>query len=153
MMKSKLLRYAKNEGVHVIRKRMPVAKVKGLFVNRTVFLCESIETEAEEVCILAEEIGHYKTTSGHALTPCLDTDRQEVRARRWAHNELIPLSRFIDCYRSCVRNRFEAAEYLGVTEEFLEECVDHYRQIYGTHVVCEEYVIMFDPLGVMKRFD
>lgn len=46
------------------------------------------------------------------------------------------------------------AEHLEVTEDFLKETIERYRQKYGVYVSIKNYVIYFEPtVGVMKITD
>ena len=80
--------------------------------------------------------------------------KQELRARAWAYDKLIGLSGIISCFEAGCRNLYEMAEHLEVTEEFLKETIDRYRQKYGVYVSIKNYVIYFEPaVGVMKITD
>lgn len=127
---------------------------KGLYADKVIILDKRIPTTAERTCILAEEIGHYYTTVGNIIDQTkLDNRKQERRAREWAHNKLIPLTRIVEAFKANVKGRHEIAEYLGVTEEFLQDCIDRYIDKFGLFVVADkQYTIMFDPLAVIKRF-
>ena len=41
------------------------------------------------------------------------------------------------------------AEYLDVTEEYLEEAIDCYKAKYGLYVSIDNYIIYFEPFAVM----
>ena len=48
--------------------------------------------------------------------------------------------------------KHEAAEYLGVTEEFFQDAIDRYRSKYGVCVEVDNYVVFFEPsLAVMEK--
>ncbi len=104
--------------------------------------------------MLAEELGHYHTSSGDILDQRDSMNRkQELRARRWAYERLIPLDRLVDAYKARVKGRFELAEYLGVTEPFLQSAIDRYRDKYGVFTMLDDrYIIYFEPLGVAEIF-
>ena len=53
--------------------------------------------------------------------------KQERQARLHGYNRLIGLTGLIRAYEHGCTNRYETAEYLDVTEEFLEECISCYR--------------------------
>ncbi|GAU79515.1 ImmA/IrrE family metallo-endopeptidase [Fusibacter sp. 3D3] len=148
-----LLDHIEKKNIAFVEHKIPVKDVKGLYFDETIILDQSqIETEAEMACILAEEIGHYETSVGNILDQdSLKNIKQEKMARRWAHKKLIPLEKFIDCFKYGCHNPYEVAEHIGVTSEFLEETVNTYMQIYGRYVVVDDYIIYFDPLGVMRR--
>lgn len=80
--------------------------------------------------------------------------KQELRARAWAYDKLIGLSGIISCFEAGCRNLYEMAEHLEVTEEFLKETIERYRQKYGAFATVRNYIIYFDPaVGVMKLSD
>lgn len=90
-----------------------------------IYLNKAIETEIEEKCVLAEEIGHYET--GIISTKLNDIDEQsyllrsinEFRAKKWAVGKLIPFNEF-KRFLGTNYSKFEVANELGVTEEILE---------------------------------
>ncbi len=55
------------------------------------------------------------------------------------------------CKKFNTRNPFETAEYLGVTEEFLNDSLTYYTNKYGVCTQVDNYVIFFQPnIGVME---
>ena len=71
--------------------------------------------------------------------------KQERQARLWAYNKLIGLRGIIEAYEAGCQNRYEIAEYLEVTEGCLQECIELYRDKYGTGTAIDNYYIMFIP--------
>lgn len=137
--------------VFVIEKHF-LSKAKGLCKGRKIGISKDIDTSAEKACVLAEELGHYHTTYGNILDLSDTSNRkQELRARAWAYDKLIGLSGIISCFEVGCRSLHEMAEHLEVTEEFLKETIERYRQKYGTYTTIKNYIIYFEPtLGVMK---
>ena len=128
-------------------------RVKGLYADNVIWINKFIPTNSEKACVLAEELGHHHTSIGDILDQSkLLNKKQEKRARNWAYKRLVPLSRIIDAYRAGVRNRYELADFLGVTEIFLEEALERYKEEFGLYKTIEEHTIYFDPLGVLKPF-
>lgn len=125
--------------------------LKGLYFDGNIAIEETL-LNSEKNCILAEELGHYYTTSGNILDLSNTSNRkQELRARAWAYDRLVGLSGIISCFEAGCRNLYEMAEYLEVTEAFLKEAIDRYRHKYGVYVSIKNYVIYFVPtVGVMK---
>ena len=78
--------------------------------------------------------------------------KQELQARLHGYNHLIGLTGLINAYEHGCTNRYETAEYLEVTEEFLEECISCYREKYGVYKIVDNYIIYFIPnLAVFKQ--
>ena len=60
---------------------------------------KDIETQAEKSCVLAEEIGHYHTSSGNILDQNkVESRKQEYRARLYGYNLKIGLTGLISAY-------------------------------------------------------
>lgn len=122
-----------------------VRGLKGLYVNGNIAI-DSDMTSCEKACVLAEELGHHHTSVGNILDQSSVSNRkQERRARLWAYNKMIGLCGIVRCYQSCCRNRYEMAELLDVTEDFLQEALDYYSDKYGDHAVIDNYIIYFQP--------
>lgn len=145
-----LLEEANAEGLSI--KERPFKTYDGRIKGKNIYLRKDMNT-TEKACVLAEELGHYYTTVGNILDMSVISNRkQERQARRWAYNKQIGLTGLIRAYEAGCTNRYETAEYLEVTEEFLEECIQCYREKYGEYKVVDNYTIYFIPhLAVFKR--
>lgn len=125
---------------------------KGLYMDGNIALNTSLETTVEKACVLAEELGHHHTTVGNILDIDIAWNRkQERQARLNGYNRLIGLIRLIEAYESGCQSRYEIAQHLDVTEEYLQECIDCYTDKYGVGISVGEYYVTFIPyLSVMK---
>lgn len=143
-----LLTAADQEGLLV--KEQPLTEHDGLIRGSRIAIRKDIETQAEKSCVLAEEIGHYRTSSGNILDQNkVESRKQEYRARLYGYNLKIGLAGLIRAYEARCRNRYEMAEYLDVTEEYLEEAIDCYKAKYGLYASVDNYIIYFEPFAVM----
>ena len=133
-------------------KEKPLKYNNGRIKGSRIAIRQDITTTAEKSCVLAEELGHYYTTVGDILDQSKPESRkQERQARFWAYNKQIGLIGLVRAFEHGCQNRFEIAEYLEVTEEFLEECIECYRNKYGICKQVDNYLIYFIPqLAVMK---
>lgn len=139
-----LLDEACKEGLTV--KEKPLKYNNGRIKGKRIAIREDIETSTEKACVLAEELGHHYTSVGNIIDLSDAQNRkQEHQARLWAYNKNIGLNGLIKAFEHGCRNRYEVAEYLDVTEEFLEDCVECYRQKYGVGTIVGDYYIMFIP--------
>lgn len=139
-----LLVEADNEGLTV--KEMPMKYNNGRIKGNRIAIRKDIDTSTEKTCVLAEELGHHHTSVGDILDMSDAGNRkQERQARLWGYNKLIGLSGLIKAFEAGCQDRFEVAEYLGVTDEYLCECLDTYRDKYGIGVTVDDYYIMFIP--------
>lgn len=140
------------DSIGLIVKEKPLYSGDGRILKNKIAIRKNISTQKEKSCVLAEELGHYYTTVGNILDQSSVSNRkQELRARMWAYNRLIGLLGIIKSYEHGCRNLYDMAEYLEVTEEFLKDALERYRQKYGMYTVVDNYVIYFEPgLGVVK---
>lgn len=126
--------------------------LKGIYMDGNIALNTTLETITEKACVLAEEIGHHHTTVGNITDLTKEENRkQERQARLWAYNERIGLSGLISAFEHKCKSRYDIAEYLEVTEEFLQECIDCYREKYGVATILDNYCIMFIPHFAMGK--
>lgn len=147
-----LLREAEHLGLNVFEKPMPYT-TKGLYADNVIWINKYLPASADKTCILAEELGHYHTSSGNILDQSkIENVIQEKRARFWAYSRLIPFSKIVQAYKAGVSNHYELAEFIGVTEEFLRATLDRYKEKYGLYTTFEDYTIHFEPLKVIQNY-
>lgn len=141
------------DGIEVVNHNFRSNRIKGLYCNNVIAINSSIETTTEKACVLAEELGHYHTTVGNIISMSdVQNRKQERHARFWAYNNRIGLYGLIRAYEHGCSNRYEVAEFLEVTEDFLEEAIECYRQKYGVCKNVDNYTVYFIPqLAVCKR--
>ena len=150
----KLHPYAHDNNVNIHKFYLGEDNLKGIYIDGNIAINTSIDTTIEENCVIAEELGHHHTSVGNILDMDLTGNRkQERQARLWAYNKLIGLSGIIEAFEHGCQSRFEIAEYLDVTEEFLEECLACYRNKYGIGTTLDNYYIMFIPNLNVGRID
>lgn len=126
--------------------------IKGIAINK------NIRSPKEEKCILAEELGHYFTSAGDLrlhktrdYSKAIEISRQERRARKWAVERLIRIQDFIEAFKAGCQNKYEVAEFLDVTEAFLDEAIRIYNEKYGKYkIVDDTWIVYFDPFGVAR---
>ena len=119
------------DGVDVIDYTFHSNRIKGLYSDGVVAIREDM-TIPEKTCALAEEIGHHETSYGNIIDMNSVQNRKQERQARF--------------------HGYNTAEYLEVTEEFLEECIACYREKYGVYKIVDNYIIYFIPnLAVFKR--
>ena len=144
-----LLLEADNQELIVKEKRIP--GYGGRICKNRIAINKGINTTTEKACILAEELGHYYTSTGNILDLSIVQNRKQERlARLWAYSKQIGLRGLIKAYEQGCKNKYEIAEYLEVTESFLQEAVNCYHEKYGSFTKIDNYVIYFEPLGILS---
>lgn len=138
-----LLDEANAEGISI--KERPFKTYDGRIKGKDIYLRKDMNT-TEKGCVLAEELGHYYTSVGNIIDMDSSSNRkQERQARLWAYNKQIGLKGLVRAYEAGCQNRYEVAEYLEVTDEFLADCIECCRQKYGIGTTVDNYYIMFIP--------
>lgn len=147
-----LCQTASDTNVDIVNYPFSSSHIKGLYCNGNVAINNEIDTDAERVCVLAEELGHHATTFGNILDQSSASNRKQERiARMWAYNRLIGLRGIVDCYNAGCQNTYEMAETLNVTEDFLLEALFYYKEKYGVCAQIDNYVVYFIPnIGVCE---
>lgn len=98
----------------------------GLYCDGHVWINENLAT-AKKLCILAEEIGHHETSSGDILDQNNTINRkQELTARRWAYENIIPKETIITALKNGYTQLWELAEHLDLDEGFLYSALRYY---------------------------
>lgn len=132
-------------------KEQNLLEYDGLIKSDRIAIRKTLPTQIAKACVLAEELGHHYTSSGIIIDQTSTSNRkQERRARIWAYKKAFLIDDLIQAYKAGCRNRYEIAEYLEITEAFLQEAIDYYKEKYGPYIIQEPYVIYLDPLGVLE---
>ena len=136
---------------NLITKEKPLPISEGRIKGNRVAIRKGMST-VRKACVLSEELGHHFTTFGNILEQSNVSDKkQEQRARLWAYNKMIGLQGIVTAYKHGCNSLHETAEFLEVTEEFLNDSLTAYRQKYGCYTTIDNYVIYFEPsLGVLE---
>lgn len=137
----------------LVVKEKPLLLSDGRIKGRKIAIRKNIPSLRKKADVLAEELGHYYTTAGRIIEQQSVSDRKQERtARLWAYNKRIGLSGIIQGYRKHCHNLHELAECLEVSEDFLKEALECYREKYGCYTELDGYLIMFEPyLAVIEK--
>ena len=148
-----LLNEASEKNITVIENYdLTGTQLKGLYCDSVVAIGNTTTSNTERACVLAEELGHHYTAVGDILDQSTAANRkQEMRGRIWAYNNQVGLCGIIDAYLHHCQSLSESAEYLGVTEDFLNDTLTYYRNKYGVYTTVDNYAIIFEPsIAVME---
>lgn len=148
-----LLDEASKEDLNVIENYdLTGTQLKGLYCDDFIAIGNTLTSDAERSCVLAEELGHHYTAVGDIIDQSSAENRkQEMRGRILAYNKLVGLRGIIDAYLHHCQNLSDTAEYLSVTEEFLSDSLSYYTNKYGVCTQVDNYIIFFQPnIGVME---
>lgn len=121
-------------------------RLKGLYCDNFIALSSELHTRTEKACVLAEELGHYYTSTGDILDQSSVSNRkQEARARLWGYKHMVTIEKLISAKRAGCRNSYEIAEHIGTTKEYFLEAIEKYKSIYGMCMQQEDYLVLFEP--------
>lgn len=141
----KLLIEAEEENLIVKEKNLWSSKGR---INGNRIAIKRSLPETEKACVLAEELGHYFTTVGNILDQTdINNRKQEKVARKWAVNKLLDIEDLIAAVKNGCEYLCDIAEYLNVTEDFLNEAIEFFRCRYGYSYSNGENQIIFNDRG------
>lgn len=101
---------------------------------------------------LAEEIGHYLTSTGDISNyKNINNMKQEFKARRVGIRLILPLERIIECYELSILTEYDMCMHLEVTPEYLSKALEDYKRQFGAYVKYGGYRIEFEPLNIKKE--
>lgn len=137
---------AESDRAGLVVKEKPLKNNNGRVKGNKIAIRQDISTSTEKACVLAEELGHYHTSVGRILNQSdAENQKQELRAREWAYDRQVGLIGIVESFRAGCQTLSEMAEYLEVTEEFLGDALERYRQKYGIYTTIGHYIIYFEP--------
>ena len=89
---------------------------------------KSIGSHTEEKVILAHELGHHFRNSFYDISSTYELrERQEMRADRWAVENLVPLEELETAITQGHTELYDLAEYFDVTEAFMLNAINTYK--------------------------
>ena len=124
------------------------------FYDNGVILIDKNLSDAKKLEILSEELAHHEITYGNILNEQdVQNKKYELKARRLANEKIVSLKGIIEAFLQGVHNLYELANFFEVTESFVLQSIEHYKQKYGYSTRYGKYVIQFDPLRVFEYKD
>lgn len=148
----KILIDACQRGINVKELKM-YPNLKGIYNDNKIIINSDCLNETEKKCILSEEIGHHETSFGNILNyENIASKKQEEKARRWAYDYLISLEDLVNAFEYGATSSYDIAQFLNITESFLEGCIKYFKKRYGISVELKKYHIFFEPyLTIHKK--
>lgn len=139
--------HAKN--ISIRKMEMPEG-LDGLYYDGNIILDKSLSYK-QRVEILAEELGHYYTSSGDIRNyKDIRNMKQEVKARRFGYELIVTLDGIIDAFKQNIKNVYELADFFEVTTDYIYKAIEHYKMKYGLSTFHGNYYIRFEPLNVYE---
>lgn len=146
----KLLDEVHQLGITVLEVDVCTKKDFGLYLDNIIIINSNM-TDTQKYCILAEELGHHFTIASD-ISDLTKTEniQKELKGRKIACEKLISPDTIINSILSGANNLYELSEDLGVTENFLLEAINHYKQKYGIYYVGKTHLLTFEPLNIIN---
>lgn len=146
-----LISAANKFGVEIREIDLGTDKKCGRCLDNIIYI-NSRNSDIDKYEILSEELGHFKYTFGN-ITNLKDVRnlKQEYIARSFSYKSLVGITKLIEAHKARISNH-DLADYLGVTEQFLIEALSYYERKYGNWYSIDNYIIRFNPLGVIEKF-
>lgn len=149
----RLQQTAADKGLEVVDYHFNSDRIHGLCCDHTIALSQSLPNSTAKACVLEEEIAHHDLTVGDIIVETIPANRkQEHRARMLAYYRRCNPNMIADALRAGHRSLTAIAEHIDVTEEFLVDAIEGYRQKYGLAVQVGDDWLMLEPtVGLVKR--
>lgn len=88
-----------------------------------------IKSITEEKELLAEELGHYYCNAFYNSSSSPSTIAQkEYRANKWKCTVLVSVNDFKDAFKKGLKNVYEIAEYLNISEDTVAFAYNYYKE-------------------------
>ncbi|MCJ1656725.1 ImmA/IrrE family metallo-endopeptidase [Staphylococcus sp. NRL 18/288] len=122
----------------------------GFYMNGKIYINSNL-SETRKAEVLYEELAHHKLTYGNILDQSKDINRIfENYARRHGYEAALPLRIIVEAYNYGVSNLYELSQYVQLSERYIVEILEHYKNKYGIGTNYANYSITFEPLRVYK---
>ena len=139
--------YIFNKGIELITYNFKSNNIRAICSDNIIALSSKIKNTREKICVLAEELAHIEISCGNIS----ENPKEELKARGIAYKSLIGFEGIINSYKFGCLSRYEMADYLEVTEQFLDEAINWYKSKYGAYVIYNNYKIQFIPNLSVKK--
>lgn len=108
-------------------------------------------SEEEKICVLSEELSHYRLTVGDISDQHnINNRKQELIARKAVYEKLLHPEAIIGAILDGAYNHEDLSEKLCVPHHFLIESVEYYKRKYGIYYVGKTHLLVFEPLNIMS---
>lgn len=88
-----------------------------------------IKSITEEKELLAEELGHYYCNAFYNSNSDFSTiSKKEYRANKWKCTVLVSVNDFKDAFKKGLKNVYEIAEYLNLSEDTVAFAYNYYKE-------------------------
>ncbi|CUT96490.1 ImmA/IrrE family metallo-endopeptidase [Staphylococcus capitis] len=125
----------------------------GLWLGDLILIKRNL-SETRKAEVLYEELAHHKLTYGNILDQSKWINRKfESYARRHGYEAALPLRIIVEAHNYGVSNLYELADYVQLSERYIVEILEHYKNKYGIYTQYGTYLIQFEPLRVFEYKD
>lgn len=122
----------------------------GFYINGKIYINSNL-SETRKAEVLYEELAHHKLTYGNILDQSKWINRKfENYAKRHGYEAALPLRIIVEAHNYGVSSLYELADYVQLSEKYIVEILEHYKNKYGIGTHYGNYSITFEPLRVFK---
>lgn len=122
----------------------------GFYINGKIYINRNL-SETRKAEVLFEELAHHKLTYGNILDQSKWINRKfENYARRHGFEAALPLRIIVEAHHYGVSSLYELADYVQLSEKYIVEILEHYKQKHGLTTRYGKCVIQFEPLRVFE---
>ena len=102
-------------------------KLKGLIIENTIYLNQYLN-DRERYVTLAEELGHWETTSNKNITDYKLNSKEELIAREWSFKKIVPVEELKKYEAKDTITDYEVAEDLDLPLNIVREACNMYKR-------------------------
>lgn len=125
----------------------------GLWLGDLILIKRNL-SETRKAEVLYEELAHHKLTYGNILDQSKDINRKfENYARRHGYEAALPLRIIVEAHNYGVSSLYELADYVQLSEKYIVEILEHYKNKYGIGTNYANYAITFEPLRIFRLYE
>lgn len=129
-----MYKIAENEKINILNYKWTNTKARIFEINNSYYIAidnNKIDSNIEEMEILAEELGHYYCNALYYIhSDKIIRDKCEYRAKKWAYSVLVPLQTLKEKIIQGL-SLYDLADYFNVDYKYMNDCINFYTEKYG----------------------
>lgn len=130
-----------DRGCSVIRCDFISHRIKSIYCDKVIAVNSAVTDEKELLCVLTQQLGNDYLSRGFVM----NDKKQAAVVKEWASDRLVGISGLVEAFENGCKTLGETADYLFVTEQFLNDALACYSKKYGKKMMFGTYRISFAP--------
>lgn len=111
---------------YIVSSDLPM-KLAGIIIQNTIYL-NAAESAQRLYATLAEELGHWETSCNKDITNYKENGKDELRAREWGYQKIIPLNEFMQFKDGDAITDYYISDELDLPVDVVQEAFEMYKR-------------------------